>query len=128
MTNQIQAIIKADELQRETREAMAIIKPGTVADASNRLGIVEREPLLYCMDGLLRYAKAHANRYGSQLAQDYVLGDHWIAAAKGIRGLLNGDGAVALERNISTDSKDNRVIETVFWKALDIAGYTEADL
>jgi len=96
--------------------------------AATRLGLVQAEPLLIAMDGLLRYAKAYNRRFENELANDYVLGPEWLAAAKGIRGLLNGDGAVALERGITTDSKDNGVIEEMFWAAFGIAGFKESDL
>jgi hypothetical protein len=52
----------------------------------------------------------------------------FLQSLTGIRGLLNGDGAVAHERGLSGDSKDNGVCEAIFWDAMDAAGYTEEDL
>lgn len=115
-------------LQNETLTAMEKVPKGTVAEASQRLGLTYNEPLLIAMDGLLRYAKAYRLRIGSPLANDGFLGEPWLEAAKGIRALLNGDGAVAMERGITTDSKDNGVIEEMFWTALKIAGFEEKDL
>jgi hypothetical protein len=115
-------------LQPETNKAIDKVPVGTMAEQSMNLGLVGAEPLLLAMDGLLRYAKAYSRRFEGQLAEDYVLGPEWLAAAKGIRGLLNGDGAVAMERGITTDSKSNGVIEEMFWAALGIAGFKEADL
>ena len=114
--------------QPETVSAMLKLKRGTVAESSNYLGLSNGEPLLIAMDGLLRYAKAYARQYEGELKDDCVLGPQWLEAAKAIRALLNGDGAVAMERGITTDSKDNGVIESVFWAAMGIAGFTEQDL
>ena len=114
--------------QSESVAAMDKVPAGTVASQSLCRGIVGAEPLLIAMDGLLRYAKAYEKRFEGKLAADYVLGDEWLAVAKGIRALLNGDGAVAMERGITTDSKDNGVVEEMFWAALSAAGYTEGDL
>jgi hypothetical protein len=115
-------------LQPETSKAIDKVPVGTMAEQSMNLGLVAAEPLLLAMDGLIRYAKAYTRRFEGQLADDYVLGPEWLNAAKGIRGLLNGNGAVALEKGISTDSKDNGVIEEMFWVALGIVGFKEADL
>ena len=94
----------------------------TVAQEAMRLGAHEHEPLLVAMDALLRYAKAHERRFESKLGEDYVLGPAWFDALKGVRALLNGDGAVAHERGVTTDSKDNGALEALYWKACDIAG------
>lgn len=115
-------------LQPETMEACFKVPAGTVAERSMQLGLGQCEPLLVAMDALIRYAKAYETRFEGKLAADYVLGDEWLAAAKGIRALLNGDGAVAMERGVTTDSKDNGVIEEMFWSALKAAGYEEKDL
>ncbi len=50
------------------------------------------------------------------------------STAKGIRALLNGDGAIAMKKGITTDSKDNGAVEEMFWQAMNTAGFTEADL
>ena len=110
-------------LQQETVEAIARLNPDCVDMASTRLGTRNAEPLLLAMDGLLRYAKAYAIKFESRLSDDAVLGDYWLAAIKGLHGLLNGDGAVAMEKNITTDSKSNGVIESVYSAALKTAGF-----
>ena len=115
-------------LQPETIAEYDKIPKGTIAEQAHRLGINTNEPLIAAMDALLHYAKAYKSAYGDRLADDGVLGQCWLDAAKGIRGLLNGNGAVAMERNISTDSKDNGAVESMFWTALQIAGYQEKDL
>jgi len=116
-------------LQPETSAELEKVPPGTVASSAARLGALQGEPLLYAMDGMLRYAKAYRARFdGSALADDGVLGDEWLAAAKGIRGLCNGDGAVAMELGRTTDSKDNGMIEAIFWHAIAAAGFSDADV
>lgn len=105
---------------------MQRLDPGTRDWESNEIGVLESEPLLVALDGLLRYAKAYEKRFESKLAQDYVLGDYWADAIKGIHDLLNGDGAVAMERGIRTDSKVNGVLEEIYQKALQIAGFNDA--
>ena len=113
-------------LQPETIRAAGALAPATVSADSHYLGQRHGEPLLVIMDGLLRYAKAYASRFdGAKLADDTVLGDAWLLAARSVRVLLNGDGAVAQELERTTDSKDNGVIESVFWTAIKTAGYPE---
>jgi hypothetical protein len=107
--------------QEETRmeyEKIATTYRGTVMHQSAAMGMTMYEPLLVALDSLLRYAKAYQRRFDQPLAEDGVLGDPWLDAAKGIRTLLNGDGAVAMERGISTDSKHNGMLEALFWRAV----------
>lgn len=115
-------------LQPESLAALARIPKGCINEQSAKLGVTCGEPILYALDGLLRYAKAYEKRYEAKLATDGVLGDYWLDAIKGLHGLLNGDGAVALELNRSTDSKDNGACETIYWAALDAAGFKNEDL
>jgi len=111
--------------QEATRLAMQKVPRGTVAAQSQAFGRIHREPLLYGLDGLLRYALAYRMHFGSPLADDSVLGPSWLRAAKGLRGLLNGDGAAAMEHDRSTDSKDNGALEDIFWAAMEAAGFGE---
>lgn len=101
---------------------------GTVAEQSHRVGMRGAEPLIVMLDALIRYAKAHALRFDAPLSEDYIIGPAWLEAAKGVRALLNGNGALAHELNRSTDSKDNGACEAMFWKAIKIAGFTEDDI
>jgi hypothetical protein len=101
------------------------LKVGTVSEQAHKQGMTEGEPLIIAMDALLKYAEAYQIRFERPLFEDNVLSDPWLEAAKGIRALLNGDGAIALKRGITTDSKDNGCIESLFWDALRMAGYTE---
>ena len=86
------------------------------------------EPLIVAMDCLLKYAEAYRSTYESNLADDQVLGREWLDAAKGIRGLLNGNGVIAMKKDISSDTKDNGSVESMFWAALRIAGFEEKDI
>jgi hypothetical protein len=115
-------------LRPETVSAHNSITLGTQAEASVNLGANNGEPLLVIMDGLLAYAQDHQAQFGSKLADDYFLGPEWLSAATGIRSLLNGNGAIANRFNKSTDSKDNGALESVFWCAMDAAGFTEGDI
>jgi hypothetical protein len=103
--------------------------PANVVDGqSHRIGYNNAEPLIVMMDSLIRYARAHEKRFGSKLSGDYVLGPEWANAAKAVRALMIGDGAVAHETERSTDSKSNGAVEGMFWDAVKIAGFTEEDL
>jgi len=112
----------------ETQTELGKVPEGTVARAAQDIGIADAEPLLIGLDCLLRYAQCYAARFDSRLAADYVLGPEYLSALKGFRGLLNGDGAVAMLRGLSRDSKDNGACEAIFWQAMNAAGFTEADL
>lgn len=110
-------------LQLETVNAMDKVPKGTIAAEEAALGLREREPILFAMDGMIRYAKAYEWAYESKIATDGALGDEYRSVITGLRGLLNGQGGVAMERRISTDSKDNGSIEEMFWAAVRIAGF-----
>ena len=112
----------------ETMDASARIADGTISRKAQAIGLNEAEPIIVVMDSLLRYAANYKTRFDGPLAEDYVLGPLWLDAIKSVRGLLDGDGAIAMLRGITTDTKDNGACEAVFWKALEIAGYGESDL
>ncbi len=115
------------KLQSESIAELAKIPPGTVAEASARLGLNGAEPLLVAMDALMRYAKAYRTHFEAHLRDDDVLGSPWLQAVQGIHALLDGDGAVAMERDITTDSKDNGVIEGMYWHALRLGGFDDIE-
>jgi hypothetical protein len=112
----------------ETIDAACKVPINTVSGRAHHLGMSNREPLIVAMDAMIRYAKAHQRRFGDKLCEDYFLGPLWLDTVKGVRGLLNGDGAIAHERGVATDSKDNGAVEEMFWSALGIAGFKESDL
>jgi hypothetical protein len=133
LTNTMQTAMKTPieshyTYQLETIAEANRIPVGTVSHNAHMMGMRNCEPLIVMMDCLIRYAKAYKARFGSPLASDTVLGDEWLSAAKGVRGLLNGDGSIAMFREINTDSKDNGAVESMFWNAMALAGFKESDL
>jgi hypothetical protein len=101
---------------------------GTVNEHAHKYGMEQGEPLLIAMDAMLKYAQTYRRRFEQNLQADYVLGDEWLKVVTGLRALLNGDGQIAMAKDITTDTKDNGCIESLFWDALKVAGYEEKDL
>lgn len=101
---------------------------GTVSEQAHKYGMEQGEPLLIAMDALFKYADTYWRKFNCQLANDHVLGQEWLKAVVGIRALLNGDGQVAMAKDITTDTKDNGCIESLFWDALRVAGFKEEDI
>lgn len=112
-------------LHDQTVEAMDKVPRGTISHQAQNRGLLHGEALLVSMDALLRYAVAYERRHDGKLADDGFLADPWLEALKGIRALLNGDGSEAMFFGWNTDSKDNGALESVFWAALNAAGFTE---
>ena len=111
--------------QKETIDEYRKLKEGTVAQRSHMMGLENNEPLIVAMDAMLRYAKAVRRAYGSTIADDGVLGGYYIDAINGLRGLLDGMGAIAMENDITTDTKDNGCIESIFFKCLEFGGFDD---
>jgi hypothetical protein len=111
----------------ETIAAANKLGLNTVDEHAHKKGMIEGEPLTIAMDAMLKYAEAYKIRMEQPLSDEGVLGDPWLEIVRNIRRLCDGDGAIAMKRNITTDSKCNGCIETVFWNAIEMAGYTEAD-
>jgi hypothetical protein len=63
------------------------------------------------------YAKAHAKAYETPIAQDYVLGECWINAWKGAKGLLDGE----------TGRFDCGAVCDEFRRIATAAGYSETE-
>jgi len=97
--------------------AFAKITPGTVAHVTHRRGMDQEEPVSVAMDALLQYAQRHEAQFESKLSEDYFLGPEWLKAITGIRALLNGTGQF-----------DGGTLESVFWSAMDAAGFKEEDI
>lgn len=94
---------------------------GTVSEKAMLLGTANNEPLLEILNACMRYAKAYAKRFESPLGEDYVLGVAFASMLQGCRSLLDGDGAVAMEKGVTTDSKDNGTYEAIYWKVCEVA-------
>ena len=115
--------------QLETLQHYLKLEKGSMAYAAHTKGLKENEPIIIAMDSMIRYAKAYTKANDVPLSFDWVLGPNWLEIVKGIRGLCDGNGAVAMEsEKPSRDSKDNGCIEGMFWDALNIAGFEESDL
>lgn len=114
--------------QDETLHASNALPIASMSTCAHDLGLREHEPLIVILDALNRYAKAYHWRLQGNLSDDGFLGPAWLAAATGVRTLLYGDGAIAWEEDIKTDSKDNGACESMFWSAMESAGFTEDDL
>jgi hypothetical protein len=112
----------------ETVVAANKLPVGSQEETRHKLGMQEGEPLIVIMDALLNYAEAYRDRQGELLATDGVLGQPWLEAVRGIRALLNGQGAIAMRKDLSSDSFDGGAMEDMFWNALGMAGFTEEDL
>ena len=104
------------------------LKPGCVAMQSHIRGTSNQEPLTFGLAGMVQYAQAYKARHETKLCEDYVLGPLFLQTLTGLRGVLNGDGAIAMQLGVSTDSKDNGVCESIFWQAMNESGFTEKDL
>lgn len=107
-----------------TLRAAHKIPKGCVNEQSHQIGIRQGEPLIVMLDCLLQYASVHKARFGSPLAQDYVLGVAWIKAARAVKDLLDGDGVVASMLSRTTDSKDNGACDRVYAEACEVAGFS----
>jgi len=117
----------AGSYQPETQEAMRKLSamcPRTVAESCAKWGMQNADPLLLMMDSVIRYAKAYRARFDQTMGEDHMARDEIAGILKGIRGLLNFDGGVKMEADGRTlpDSKDNGMLEDLYWKACEIAG------
>lgn len=111
--------------QPETQAELLKVPAGTVAYQSAIIGIEHAEPLLLALDGMLRYAKAYRKRFEAPISEDGFAAEPFLETIKGLRALLNMDGAVAMEAGRTTDSKDNGALEGIFWAAMKAAGFEE---
>jgi hypothetical protein len=117
-------------------EHLRTIAPGTVALRDAEAGFRMGEPLLIIADQCIRYAKAYRAEFERSIADDYVARPDFSGILSGFRALLNFDGAAKWEaranldtcpRNL-TDTKDNGMIESLYWTACEIAGIDGNDI
>ena len=114
--------------QTETVEVSESLPARVVNTQSHQIGMNGAEPLIVIADALVRYAKAYQTRLGGGIGEDYVLGDYFLSIAKSVKGLCDGDGAVAMETGRSTDSKDNSAVCKILETALDIGKFPKGAL
>lgn len=118
-------------LYRYTAETVAAanrIPNSCVNEMAHKVGMERGEPVIVMLDSLIKYAEAYRIRFESALADDPILGDQWLAALTAAKGLLDGDGALAMKFGHTTDSKDNSACEQMFEDALNLAGFNRAEL
>jgi hypothetical protein len=125
--------------QAETITALEHLRataPGTVALRDAEAGFRMGEPLLIIADQCIRYAKAYRAEFDGSIGDDHVALPEFSGILSGFRALLNFDGAALWEacansgarpRNL-TDTKDNGMIESLFWTACEIAGIDGNDI
>jgi hypothetical protein len=112
------------DLQPETSVLLEKLHPQRVVSAqASKLGLKHGEPLLVAMDAMLRYAKAYRNQYDRGIADDSYAGADFHSILEGLNSLLSMDGGVAYELDITTDSKDNGILNTIYIEALKAGGY-----
>jgi hypothetical protein len=123
--------------QSETLAAFEHLRktcPGTIALRDMERGFRMAEPLLVIADQCIRYAKAYRAEFEQTIGEDYVCRPEFSSLLSGFRGLLNFDGAAKWEAchnssvRIGTDTKDNGMIESLYWTACEIAGIDGNDI
>jgi hypothetical protein len=75
-------------------------------------------PIVGLANSLTTYMFEHEFRYGSSIAEDYVLGPQFLKAAKALRELLNGD----------TGRLDGGRMDSSIRRMLFAAGFTEQEV
>lgn len=94
--------------------------PGTVEAVEIATMRYRRHPLLAMIDGLLSLAAWHADHLdGSTIAGDGFTGPYWLDAAKNVRNMFSS----ASPKGFSAGA-----CEAVFWRAMEIAGFSEEDI
>lgn len=75
-------------------------------------------PILGLINSLTTYMFEHESRYGSLIAEDYVLGPQFLKAAKAVRKLLNGE----------TGRLDCGEMDSTIRRMLFSAGFSEQEV
>jgi len=112
---------------KATLDAANKLPLNSVAERDHKTGMKQGEALILGLDGLYKYAEAYSKRYERALSEDYVLGKSWLKAVIGYRELLNGCGHLHMAGRIH-ETFDAGACETVFWSAIEAAGFTEKDV
>lgn len=75
-------------------------------------------PIVRLLDALTLYADEHKARYEAPIADDGVLGQEWLAIAKAVRGLLNGE----------LGRLDGGTLDTLLYDLTEAAGFKRSEL
>ena len=75
-------------------------------------------PTVILFDYLAGAIEPHYERYGSKLADDYILGAAWLEIAKQARVLLNGE----------LGRLDGGTLDKALYSLAQVAGFEAADL
>lgn len=127
----------AVSFQHETLAALDHLRktcPGTLAEQSAAAGFRMGEPYLLIMDQLIRIAKAYKAEFDRPMGEDYMARPEFAGMLSGVRGMLSFDGAALWEANAnsttrkSRDTKDNGMLESLYWTACEIAGIDGNDI
>ena len=89
---------------------------------AHRIGKDADEPLYVMADALIRYAKQHRARFEDGIGADYYCLPYFKSIAYSIIQLASMDGGVAMSLEITTDSKDNSVVNELIEEACRLAG------
>lgn len=116
---------------RYTAEAVAAankIAVGCVNEQSHKYGMENAEPLIVAADCMLKYAQAYRQRYENGLANDFALSESFAHILGGLKALMDADGAVALFKDITTDTKDNGAVCDILLAACKAGGFDWEDI
>jgi hypothetical protein len=108
-------------------DALSKSSPGTVAERDAKAGMRMGEPYLIIVDQLIRIARNYECEFSQKIGADYVAAPEFSSMLTGVRAMLNFDGAAKWEaaNNSGTrghDTKDNGMLESLYWTACEIAG------
>lgn len=116
--------------QPETITALEALRqscPGTVASRDAEAGMRMGEPYLLIIDALIRIARNYQREFERPIGEDSFGALEFAAMLSGVRAMLNFDGAAKWEAAFNSgarghDTKDNGMIETLYWKCCELAG------
>lgn len=117
-------------------EHLATTSPRAVAARDALISIQNAEPVLVMLDAAIKWAKAYRARFERPVSEDSMAAQEIGAILAGARALHNFDGAKKMERDARnldapsdwTDSKENGMLESLYWTACEIAGIDGNDL
>ncbi len=109
-------------MHKETLKVIAAqgaMCPGTIESREIAAMIALNHPILAMIDGLLSLADWSIREFDARVADDGFTGPYWIDAAKNVRGMFSSASPAGFSAG---------ACEAVFWRAMEIAGFSEEDL